>query len=73
MSALNTAKRIALGLVGALLAGGLLLAARAAPDSRAHGRHPGEVDVRHPRVAGDSVLTGTTPAGPGPWRRPAAR
>ncbi|MFF5443937.1 hypothetical protein [Streptomyces sp. NPDC012888] len=34
MSAMNTAKRLGLGLIGALLAGGLLVAACAAPEDR---------------------------------------
>ncbi|MER5931033.1 hypothetical protein [Streptomyces sp. NPDC002054] len=39
MSARNAAKRIGLGLIGALLAGGLLVAACVAPDSHSHARH----------------------------------
>ncbi|MFD0269413.1 hypothetical protein ACFVGY_23015 [Streptomyces sp. NPDC127106] len=42
MSASNAAERLGLGLLGALLAGGLLVAACAVPDGRPAdpGRHP---------------------------------
>ncbi|NXY97842.1 hypothetical protein HYE82_26410 [Streptomyces sp. BR123] len=42
MSASSTAERLGLGLLGALLAGGLLLAACVVPDGRSDGarRHP---------------------------------
>ncbi|MFF1408962.1 alginate lyase family protein [Streptomyces sp. NPDC058289] len=46
----STSKRLGLGLVGALLAGGLLLAACAAPEGRAHAKDPGDVVFRHPGV-----------------------
>ncbi|MFZ3493663.1 alginate lyase family protein [Streptomyces sp. 5.8] len=46
----STSKRLGLGLVGALLAGGLLLAACAAPEGRAHAGDPGDVVFRHPGV-----------------------
>ncbi|MCJ0873374.1 hypothetical protein [Streptomyces sp. AP-93] len=39
----SASKRIGLGLLGALLAGGLLLAACAAPEGRAHAKDPGDV------------------------------
>ncbi|MET9857587.1 alginate lyase family protein [Streptomyces sp. NPDC006450] len=46
----SASKRIGLGFVGALLAGGLLLAACAAPEGRAHAKDPGDVVFRHPGV-----------------------
>ncbi|MFE9560855.1 alginate lyase family protein [Streptomyces sp. NPDC006487] len=46
----SASKRLGLGLVGALLAGGLLLAACAAPEGRAHAKDPGDVVFRHPGV-----------------------
>ncbi|MGG8409204.1 alginate lyase family protein [Streptomyces sp. 12297] len=50
MSELNASKRLGLGVVGVLLAAGLLLAACAAPDGRAHGKSVTDVDFRHPGV-----------------------
>lgn len=47
----STSKRLGLGLVGALLAGGLLLAACAAPEGRAHAKDPGDVVFRHPGIS----------------------
>ncbi|MFI5981898.1 alginate lyase family protein [Streptomyces sp. NPDC051555] len=47
---MNASKRLGLGLVGALLASGLLLAACAAPDGQAHAKKPGDVVFRHPGV-----------------------
>ncbi|MEV6570711.1 hypothetical protein [Streptomyces sp. NPDC051577] len=54
MSATNASERLGFGLLGAVLASGLLLAACAAPEGRAHGGDPGpEVSSRHPgAVAG---------------------
>ncbi|MFE2285423.1 alginate lyase family protein [Streptomyces sp. NPDC059443] len=46
----SASKRLGLGIVGALLAGGLLLAACAAPEGRAHAKTPDEVVFRHPGV-----------------------
>ncbi|MGW0392153.1 hypothetical protein ACWDYJ_14935 [Streptomyces sp. NPDC003042] len=54
---MNASQRIGLGLVGALLAGGLLSAARAAPDDRTPAQDPGG---------------GTTATGPSPPPAPAA-
>ncbi|MET9883043.1 hypothetical protein ABZZ20_07715 [Streptomyces sp. NPDC006430] len=48
MSATNASERLGLGLLGALLAGGLLLAVCAAPDGRARGADPGDAGPRHP-------------------------
>ncbi|MFE4636094.1 hypothetical protein ACFRJ1_22325 [Streptomyces sp. NPDC056773] len=58
----STSKRLGLGLVGALLAGGLLLAVCAAPEGRAHGRDPGQAVFRHPGVVvSDTGLQPRTP------------
>ncbi|MFD9306538.1 hypothetical protein ACFWCB_28415 [Streptomyces sp. NPDC060048] len=46
----SVSKRIGLGIVGALLAGGLLIAACAAPEGRAHARSLGDAGSRHPGV-----------------------
>lgn len=46
----SASKRLGLGIVGALLAGGLLLAACAAPEGRAQSHAPGDVVFRHPGV-----------------------
>ncbi|MGW6710709.1 alginate lyase family protein [Streptomyces sp. NPDC054956] len=46
----SASKRLGLGIIGALLAGGLLLAACAAPEGRAHAKDPGDVVFRHPGV-----------------------
>ncbi|MGW7460107.1 hypothetical protein [Streptomyces sp. NPDC054797] len=59
MSATNTSQRLGFGLVGALLAGGLLLAACAAPDGPPRS---GDVLVHHPGVvAGHTELQRATP------------
>ncbi|MCX4528870.1 MULTISPECIES: hypothetical protein [unclassified Streptomyces] len=56
MSAKNASKQLGIGLVGALLAAGLLLAACAVPDGRAHdARDPGaarEAGEEPPKVGG---------------------
>ncbi|MCY0928811.1 hypothetical protein OTB20_21885 [Streptomyces sp. H27-H1] len=44
----SVSERLGLGILGALLAGGLLLAACAAPEAQAEG--PGEVVFHHPGV-----------------------
>nr|WSX49048.1 hypothetical protein OG409_08855 [Streptomyces sp. NBC_00974] len=46
----SASKRLGLGIVGALLAGGLLLAACAAPEGRAHAGARGDMVFRHPGV-----------------------
>ncbi|MFC9297627.1 hypothetical protein ACFTWH_26875 [Streptomyces sp. NPDC057011] len=48
MSATNASKRLGLGLLGALLASGLLVAACAVPDGRAPATEPGGGGPRHP-------------------------
>ncbi|UUU39141.1 hypothetical protein [Streptomyces sp. NBC_00162] len=48
MAASNASKRLGFGLLGALLAAGLLRAACAGPDGQAHGKDPGELVLRHP-------------------------
>ncbi|MFF8267842.1 hypothetical protein ACF059_10630 [Streptomyces sp. NPDC016562] len=59
MSATNASQRLGFGLVGALLAGGLLLAACAVPDGRPRS---GDVLVHHPGVvAGHTELQRATP------------
>ncbi|MER7763835.1 alginate lyase family protein [Streptomyces sp. NPDC097619] len=50
MSAQNASKRFGLGLLGGLLAAGLLLAACAAPQGRAHTKSVTDVVFRHPGV-----------------------
>ncbi|MER5778647.1 hypothetical protein ABT144_31060 [Streptomyces sp. NPDC002039] len=63
MSATNASKRLGFGLLGGVLASGLLLAACAVPEGRAQGGEPGEVVSRHPGgVPGHHPL----PARPGP-------
>ncbi|MFD9353514.1 hypothetical protein [Streptomyces sp. NPDC060031] len=49
MSDKNASKRLCLGILGALLAGGLLLASCAAPEGRARAKTPADVVFRHPR------------------------
>lgn len=46
----SASERLGLGIVGALLAGGLLLAACAAPEGRAHVKAQGDTVFRHPGV-----------------------
>lgn len=46
----SVSERLGLGILGALLAGGLLLAACAAPEGRAQTKGPGDVVFRHPGV-----------------------
>ncbi|MFD9338830.1 hypothetical protein ACFWBF_31240 [Streptomyces sp. NPDC060028] len=48
MSDKNASKRLCLGILGALLAGGLLLASCAAPEGRAHAKTPADAVFRHP-------------------------
>ncbi|MER6390707.1 hypothetical protein ACFXEL_26015 [Streptomyces sp. NPDC059382] len=67
MSATNASKRLGFGLLGAVLAGGLLLAACAVPDGRARVGDSGETVSRHPgAVAGHDPL----PARPDPRETP---
>ncbi|MDA5279538.1 hypothetical protein [Streptomyces sp. Isolate_45] len=47
LNAANASKRLGLGLLGALLAGGLLLAACSVPDDRTHTPDPGDVVLPH--------------------------
>ncbi|MBT2451935.1 hypothetical protein J7F03_33725 [Streptomyces sp. ISL-43] len=44
----SASMRLGLGIIGVLLAAGLLLAARAAPEGRAQSRAPDDVVFRHP-------------------------
>ncbi|MEU6863199.1 hypothetical protein ABZ924_08005 [Streptomyces sp. NPDC046876] len=61
MSALHAPQRLGLGLLGALLAAGLLVAACASPEGRAGtGRHPGDAVADQPAHP---------PATPGPAPR----
>ncbi|MBT2481130.1 hypothetical protein [Streptomyces sp. ISL-94] len=51
MSATNASKRLGLGLLGALLAVGLLLAACAVPEGRGRAKDQGDLVLRHPGAA----------------------
>ncbi|MFG2981637.1 hypothetical protein ACGFYQ_10315 [Streptomyces sp. NPDC048258] len=53
MSATNAPQRLGFGLLGALLAGGLLLAACAAPDGGARAEDPGDAVFREDAPGGD--------------------
>ncbi|MCY0918867.1 hypothetical protein OS965_11855 [Streptomyces sp. H27-G5] len=53
MSATNASKRLGFGLLGAVLASGLLLAACAVPEGRAHDGDTGEAVSRHPGAVAD--------------------
>ncbi|MEU9300092.1 hypothetical protein [Streptomyces sp. NPDC048269] len=53
MSATNAPQRLGFGLLGALLAGGLLLAACAAPDGGAPAEDPGGRALREDAPGGD--------------------
>ncbi|MFG2714579.1 hypothetical protein ACGFX2_29105 [Streptomyces goshikiensis] len=66
MSAKNASQQLGIGFVGALLAGGLLLAACAAPGGRGHAREEGDtVLLRAPAppsaVAGEAGPGGAAP------------
>ncbi|WP_424211107.1 alginate lyase family protein [Streptomyces sp. BI20] len=71
MSAPNTSKRLGLGFLGSLLAGGLLLAACAAPSSRAHSQDPSAPVFHHPGVVVDQAgliqARARVAAGQEPW------
>ncbi|RSS83233.1 hypothetical protein [Streptomyces sp. WAC06614] len=54
MSAPNTVQRLGFGLLGSLLAGGLLLSACVTPEGRTHTR--GKAVLRHPDGGGPARL-----------------
>ncbi|MBT2408406.1 MULTISPECIES: hypothetical protein [unclassified Streptomyces] len=52
-NASNASKQLGLGVVGALLAGGLLLAACAVPEGQVRAKHPGDAVFRPPGSVAD--------------------
>ncbi|MCB5179481.1 hypothetical protein [Streptomyces antimicrobicus] len=60
MSAPNTAQRLGLGLLGSLLAGGLLLATCVTPEGRSQAR--GKAVLRHPEGGGGPAHLRDRPA-----------